>query len=171
LKKIGSLKGDVLMPKPVMLDSGPLGKLAHPRPHQEIATWFKSLLKANVAIIIPEIADYEVRRSLLLADLERSVIRLNQLKSVLTYHPLTTAIMLKAAELWAIARKQGKPTADRHALDGDVILAAQALQADAVIATENVGHLSLFADAKHWKEILPLPLVQDENADDAGQGL
>jgi hypothetical protein len=54
------------MPKSVMLDTGPLGKLAHPRPHPEISIWFKQLLEANVAIIIPEIADYEVRRSLLL---------------------------------------------------------------------------------------------------------
>ncbi len=26
-------------------------------------------------------------------------------------------------------------------------------KADAVIATENVGHLSLFAEARYWKEI------------------
>jgi len=153
------------MPKPVMLDTGPLGKLAHPRPHPEISAWFKGLLKANITIIIPEIADYEVRRSLLLAELEKSVIRLNQLKYVLTYQPLTTEIMLKAAELWASARKQGKPTADPNALDGDVILAAQALQVGAVIATENVGHLSLFVDAKHWREILPLPLPEEEDSD------
>ena len=159
------------MPKPVMLDTGPLGKLAHPRPHPEISTWFKHLLEANVTIIIPEIADYEVRRSLLLAELEKSVIRLNQLKYVLTYQPLTTEIMLKAAELWASARKQGKPTADPNALDGDVILAAQALQVGAVIATENVGHLSLFVDAKHWREILPLPLPEEEDSDGSSEDL
>lgn len=62
--------------------------------------------------------------------------------------------MLKAAELWADARKRGKPTADPKELDGDVILAAQALQANAVVATENVGHLSLFVEARHWKDIV-----------------
>jgi predicted nucleic acid-binding protein len=61
--------------------------------------------------------------------------------------------MIKAAELWAEVRKQGKPTADSQALDGDVILAAQALHADAVVATENVAHLSLLVEAKHWKKI------------------
>jgi predicted nucleic acid-binding protein len=65
--------------------------------------------------------------------------------------------MLKAAELWAEARKRGKPTADIKELDGDVILAAQALQVDAIVATENVGHLSLFVEAKHWKDIVIIP--------------
>ena len=66
--------------------------------------------------------------------------------------------MLKAAEFWAKARKQGKPTADKKALDGDMILAAQAYVLaqrgfEVVIATTNVKHLSLFADAQQWDKI------------------
>lgn len=136
-----------------MLDSGPLGRIAHPRPNPEIIAWLNQLLDANATIMIPEITDYEVRRSLLLSGLTKSVARLDQLKHVLIYRPITTAIMLKAAELWADARKRGKPTADLKELDGDVILAAQALQANAIVATENVGHLSLFVEARHWKDI------------------
>ena len=142
------------MNKPIMLDSSPLGKLAHPRPNPEIMAWFTQLLDANAIVMIPEITDYEVRRSLLLSGLSKSLTRLNQLKQVLIYRPITTDIMLKAAELWADARKRGKPTADLKELDGDVILAAQALQVDAIVATENVGHLSLFVEAKHWKDIV-----------------
>jgi len=112
-----------------------------------------NLLNSGVEVIIPEIADYEVRRSFLLSELKKSLVRLNEFKQILTYLPITTKIMLKAAELWAEARKLGKPTADVHALDGDVILTAEALQVQAVIATENVGHLSLFANARYWKEI------------------
>jgi len=142
------------MIKPVMLDSGPLGKIAHPRPNPEIVEWLNQLLDANATIVIPEITDYEVRRSLLLSGLTKSVARLDQLKHVLVYRPITTSVMLKAAELWADARKRGKPTADLKELDGDVILAAQALQVNAIVATENVGHLSLFVEAKHWKDIV-----------------
>lgn len=141
------------MNKPIMLDAGPLGRIAHPKPNPDIIDWLTGLLDDNAMIIIPEIADYEVRRNLLLAGLKKSVSRLDQLKEVLHYQPLSTAIMLKAAELWALARKQGNPTADPKELDGDVILAAQALQAKAVVATENVGHLALFIEANHWKDI------------------
>ena len=66
--------------------------------------------------------------------------------------------MLLAAQLWADARNRGKPTADRNALDGDVILAAQAIWEvnagnEVVIATTNVRHLSQFVDAREWRLI------------------
>jgi predicted nucleic acid-binding protein len=137
-----------------MLDSGPLGRLAHPRPNQRIVGWVKQLRRSGVAIVLPEIADYEVRRSLLLEELARSIERLDQLKRTLTYAPITTDIILKAAELWALARRRGKPTADPKELDGDAILAAQALEAGAIVATDNIGHLSLFVEAKDWKDLL-----------------
>ena len=66
--------------------------------------------------------------------------------------------MLKAAELWANARQQGKPTADNQALDGDVILASQALALknidyEVIIANSNKNHLSLFTEAEDWQNI------------------
>jgi hypothetical protein len=66
--------------------------------------------------------------------------------------------MLLAAELWAEARKTGQPTADAKALDGDVILSAQArLLSDEtkeiIIATTNVAHLSRFITALDWQSI------------------
>jgi hypothetical protein len=53
--------------------------------------------------MIPEIADYEVRRELLRARREVGIRRLDQLKEALTYLPITTAVMLRAAQLWAEA--------------------------------------------------------------------
>jgi predicted nucleic acid-binding protein len=137
-----------------MLDTGSLGRIAHPRPNPEIMSWIMGLLKANVFVMIPEIVDYEVRRSLLLEGLTKSIMRLDQLKQTLLYQQLDTDIMLKASELWAEARRMGKPTADPQALDCDVILAAQALKASAIVATENVGHLSIFVEAKRWNDIV-----------------
>ena len=96
------------MDKTIVLDTGPLGKIAHPRRNREITAWFDHLLASGFTIILPEIADYEVRREFLLADLVHSVQRLDRLKQVITYAPLTTATMLRAAELWASVRKRGQ---------------------------------------------------------------
>lgn len=144
------------MTKPIVLDSGPLGRISHPRAetkNKEIVNWLKDCINKGAIVCIPEIADYEVRRELLRANKPKGIERLNQLKSLLRYLPLDTETMLKAAEFWAEARNRGKPTADSKELDGDVILAAQAVRAGAVIATGNVGHLSQFVSAKKWKDI------------------
>ena len=138
-----------------MLDTGVLGKIVHPRPQPEVASWLLALLQSGAQVIIPEIADYELRRNLLLERLMPSIQRLDQLKGVLTYRPIDTDTMLRAAALWAQARamKPPRPTADPKEPDGDAILAAQALEAGAVIATDNVGHLGLFAPAQSWSDM------------------
>ena len=70
-----------------------------------------------------------------------------------------TAAMREAAAIWADARARGVPTAEDEALDGDVILAAQArgfagLTDTLTVATENVDHLSRYVkDARRWQEI------------------
>ncbi|MEA3351756.1 MAG: PIN domain-containing protein [Chloroflexota bacterium] len=143
------------MNKIIILDTGPLGRIAHPRPNIEMVNWFEKVLKSDVMVIIPEIADYELRRNFILEDLKKSINRLDELKSVFKYLPINTETMLKAAELWAKVRKIGKPTADSKALDGDVILAAQAIQANAIVVTENIGHLSLMTSAIRWNDYLP----------------
>lgn len=108
--------------------------------------------------MFPEIVDYEVRRELLRAGKVAGIRKLDLLKAQLIYLPITTEAMLKAAELWAEARKRGRPTADPNALDGDVILAAQAALVteegnEVIIATTNIGHLSQFVDAREWQLI------------------
>lgn len=137
----------------IMLDSGPLGAIAHPRANPGIVEWLRNKLAADAELFIPEIADYEVRRELIRQKLHKSIQRLNHLQGTLSYCPLDSAIMLRAAELWAEARNLGKPTADPKELDGDVILAAQAERIGAAVATENMGHLSLFVEARHWSEL------------------
>ncbi|MEG4112599.1 nucleic acid-binding protein [Microcoleus sp. Pol12B3] len=124
----------------------------------ECQLWLDSLLQNGEMVLLPEIADYEVRRELIRAGKERGIRKLDLFKKVLTYRPLTTEVMLLAAQLWADSRRRGRPTAEANALDGDVILAAQAiLEAtegnDVVIATTNVGHLSQFIDAREWRLI------------------
>jgi hypothetical protein len=145
----------------ILLDSGPLGMVTNPKAKGlplACQQWLKTLLKRGERFAIPEIADYEVRRELLRADLLKSVRRLDHLTQTLQYIPIQTDTMLLTANLWAEVRKIGQPTADSKALDGDVILAAQAQIlaneiTEVIIATTNVGHLSRFATALHWQDI------------------
>ena len=144
------------MNRVIILDTGPVGMITNPNAsaiNRECYQWMESLVVQGAQVWVPEIADYEVRRELLRAEKTRGLTRLDLLKNSIGYLPLTTAIMLKAAELWAQARRSGIPTADPKALDCDVILAAQALAVQGMVATENVGHLSRFVEAKHWREI------------------
>jgi predicted nucleic acid-binding protein len=110
-------------------------------------------------VCIPEIADYEVRRELLRSHKVQGISRLDALQAIAEYILINTDIMRKAAELWAITRNQGYPTADLKALDGDVILAATAIILseqdgdEVIIATSNVRHIGRFTSAKVWKEI------------------
>jgi predicted nucleic acid-binding protein len=144
----------------VLLDAGPLGMISNPNAsitNTECYQWMESLILNGDEVLVPEIADYEVRRELLRARKTRDIARLDLLKESIGYVPLTTLIMLKAAELWAQARNSGMPTADPKALDCDVILAAQALEVNGIVATENVGHLSRFVDARHWRDMKLAP--------------
>lgn len=154
----------------VLLDAGPLGMVTNPREsveNRECKNWLKTLLSAGVRVMIPEGADYEVRRELIRAGRTKGIARLDLLAEQLGYVPVTTEIFRKAAEIWAEMRKSGTPTAHDKALDFDVLLGAQAQIAamndrlNVVVATTNVGHLARFADARKWPRIETTPLDQD----------
>jgi predicted nucleic acid-binding protein len=147
----------------VVLDSGPLGLLAYVRAIQEATdcrAWVRELLESGTTVVIPEIADYEVRRELIRARLTKAILRLETLETVsgITYLPITTVAMRLAAEVWAQSRRAGRPTADPKGLDRDVIVAAQARSVageddEVIVATTNVGHLALFVSAAAWRDV------------------
>ena len=145
----------------VFLDSGPLGLLAKPqgKPQPDRCRhWLRALSAAGVRVFMPEIADYEVRRKLIHIDAAAGIRRLDQLKAGLDYSPITTEVMLRAAELWADLRRSGQPTAAPGSLDADCILAAQALLSVGpgdvlTVATDNVGHLGRLVDARNWETV------------------
>lgn len=145
----------------IVLDSGPVGMVSNPRATSlslECQLWLDSLPAKGYEVALPEIADYEVRRELMRAGKVAGVRHLDLLKTLVNYLQIKTETMLLAAELWAQSRRAGRPTADPKELDGDVILAAQAILLAAeghevIIATTNVGHLSQFVDARDWRLI------------------
>ncbi len=148
-----------MVSRAVLLDSGPIGLVTNPKrsPTATSCTkWLQALLARKVRVVLPEIADYEVRRELLRARKVKGLAKLDALAELLEYCPLTTEAMRQAAMFWAEARQQGQPTAGDKTIDGDMILAAQATTLDVsevVIASTNVGHLSRFVPAKLWQDI------------------
>lgn len=147
------------MSRTVVLDSGPLGLVTNPKLSPQGTAcyeWLDSLVTKGARVILPEIADYEIRRELLRANKTHGIERLNLLGDLLEYLPLTTTAMRQAARFWALARQQGQPTAGDKTIDGDMILAAQAATLgtdDLVIATTNVDHFVQFAPADLWQNI------------------
>jgi predicted nucleic acid-binding protein len=156
--------------KIIALDAGPSGIICDDpgKPAvKRISDWLIQMIAdGRTRIILPEIADYEVRRKLLsLPHGAASVRRLDALVKpggLLVYVPITTAAMRTAARLWGEAKRGGFPTADSKAIDGDVILAAQAMEyvgeGDRLwVATGNVKDLARYVGerAQPWEAIIP----------------
>ena len=147
----------------LFLDSGPLGLLTHPQRSAEvikISDWFLRYLSQGSQIIVPAIIYYELRRELLRAKKSFGLGRLDAFVNAVPgrYLPLSDEALRLAAELWAQSRQRGRPTTPPHALDIDVILAAQALSfevpsSQVVIVTTNAKHLSQFIEK--YREKIP----------------
>jgi predicted nucleic acid-binding protein len=145
----------------VVLDSGPLGlasSISQKGEAPQLRAWLDKIVLGGTRVVIPEIADYEVRRELLRAGKAIGLARLDRLGSAFDYRPISTTAMRQVAEFWAQARRSGRPTASNVALDADVILAAQAQEAGesgltCVVATYNVAHISRYVPAMAWHEI------------------
>jgi predicted nucleic acid-binding protein len=163
-RNCGTAACGVVIQMNLVLDSGVLGQLCHPHNvrNRPVVEWLVRLLRHGdtpIQVFIPEIADYELRRKLLHLVRKgqasvRSIERLDDLERLLDYLPLDTEVMHQAAALWAEARRLGSPTAGENALDGDVILAAQAMAVDGVVVTTNRKHLSRFVPTKEWSDIV-----------------
>jgi hypothetical protein len=64
----------------VLLDAGPLGLVTNPRHSPQnlaCAQWLGALVAGGLRVIVPEIADYEIRRELLRAGKSRGIARLD----------------------------------------------------------------------------------------------
>ena len=146
--------------KVYLLDTGILGRITHPKGkgNKSVVEWFRTMLLRQEEIRIPEICDYELRRELLHNGFMRSIQLLDAYCSAVGLLPINSSVMKKAAQLWADSRKQGKVTAPPEALDGDVILAAQAIYIakegfQPTVVTENVRHLAWFTNAQEWQDV------------------
>ena len=70
------------MARIILLDSTPLGLLCRPRGHARgdaCRRWLDSIELAGVVVVVPEIADYEVRRELIRSGARAGLARLDNL--------------------------------------------------------------------------------------------
>jgi len=155
----------------LLLDSGVLGQLCHPKARESQPTfrWIQGILATGRAeVLVPEIADYELRRELLRLDLRdrdaRSprVARLDVIAGRHRLLALGSRTMRTAATLWAEARLRGKPTAPEDAIDVDAILAAQAREIGGTVVTENARHLEQWVPVLTPGDPLPEPEGEEE---------
>jgi predicted nucleic acid-binding protein len=146
----------------LLLDSGPLGLVTQPKQSPEVVAmnrWLIERLSGGDAVVVPAIVYYELRRELLRAGKTLGLARLDAFVQIdpSRYLALTDEALRFAAELWARARQQGRPTSPEFDLDVDVILAAQALVfgagADVIVITTNPRHLRQFLDARLWNDV------------------
>ena len=147
----------------IALDAGPLGLLTHRNENEDAEAcrkWLASQIAAGAKVIVPDVADYEVRRELLRAGKTKAVARLHDFIRATPdrYLPPNGGAFFKPAELWAQVRREGLPTAGDEALDADVLFVAQLLTSgfemeDLVVATTNPKHLSRFPNAREWQNI------------------
>ena len=81
----------------VLLDSGPLGILSSPSAsprNLECRYWSEGLIAKGYKLIVPEIADFEVRRELLRANKNEGLRRLDALKAKFQYLPLIPNLVI-----------------------------------------------------------------------------
>lgn len=136
----------------LLLDSNVVGKICHPLRHDDVRAWFRAVVHEH-EVLLPEVADYELRRELLRIGSQRSLRKLDELTRELRYVPVTTATWREAARLWAHLRRRGQATAADERLDVDVLLAALALAEGAHVVTSNKRHLGLIVAAYDWSEV------------------
>jgi predicted nucleic acid-binding protein len=150
----------------IVLDTFPASSVAKrpgtiPTLLDQCRLWIGSCEAAGHRVLVPAIAYYEARRELELRQAAMQIARLQAFcLQPRRFIPLTTQHLEAAARLWGQQRRAGQPTADPHALDGDVILAAQALSLgvgapELIVATTNPAHLSTLVPCDLWTSISP----------------
>ena len=138
-----------------------------PRVHAALATSLtgtESLTETDFVVVVPEVADYEVRRELILARLELSPPGSPPSAQRHGSSQSPARSCCGCANLGG-RKGMGRPMAARERLDGDAILLATARSLAAsqprslagegtvMIATTNVRHLAHFANARLWSDI------------------
>lgn len=147
----------------VLLDSPLLSAVSNPSNRVEnvqCRSWVKRLINNDIAIVVPAVIDYELRRTLIQGGQKAGLTNLDRLQDMgLQYLEMSQEMWEKAAQLWAWARNTRQSTAHEHKIDIDCLLGAQAVMLaqltgeHTVVATKNVKDIARYTPAKTQPEI------------------
>jgi tRNA(fMet)-specific endonuclease VapC len=99
----------------------------------------RQALDAGGDLILSPLVEYEVRRGLIRKRATVLTERFEELVREFVYLPLGRLAWIRAAELWAYSRDVGAPIPD-----ADTLIAAHAVELDAVLVTDNTRHFEVF---------------------------
>jgi predicted nucleic acid-binding protein len=158
------------MKRVALIDSGPLNEIVKPQPSVDVSRWLKFIDEKRIAIRVPEIIDYELRREIVLQcligtnDSYKSLHKLNKYRQTKRFISINPSVTLTdACEIWAKLREKGQGTSDNKNIDVDVILAAQAISMkndfdEVIIVTGNLSDIQRFCyldiQVWDWKQAL-----------------
>jgi predicted nucleic acid-binding protein len=137
----------------LLLDTNVLARLCHPTAYRDVQRWFRELLERGDSapeILIPVLADYEIRRAFLTRGASASLEQLDRIEAVARTLPVTPQATRMAAELRS---KLGcPPGADLS--DADLVIVAQAQLEQAVLVTSDRAIKELAnVVAKDWDAV------------------
>lgn len=138
----------------LVLDTGVLGQLCHPRKYDDVRAWFASTVD-TYDFLLSEVADYELRRDLIRLGARRSLNRLDELGRELHYLPMSTPAWRSAAQLWAWVQRQPQNDLAAGGLDSHILIAAQARTATASVVTTHRHRFEPLVQAYEPHELLP----------------
>lgn len=152
----------------VFLDTSVLGQVANPEGNDDIREckkWFETIIVRGAFLVTSEICYYEVARGLknaLLSSDHRvsGLIKLEELREIVTFLPVDQKVVKVSSEVWALARFKGILMTNPARLDADAIICGhwKILQEEnpgrsVIVATENLRDLGRFSTADHWENI------------------
>lgn len=122
---------------------------------QRIKIKLQNVLRENATILISPVVYYEIIRELYRKDAPKQIEALVSLVSNFNWCDFSKDTWDTGAKLWAKCRNEGKPTTGSSVLDksidADVLIAAQAVEHEAIVVTKNTIHFEyLHINYENW---------------------
>jgi predicted nucleic acid-binding protein len=96
---------------------------------------FREEIRRNASFVICPVVFYEIRRELVFKSAVAQLAAFERLIEAMTWRDFNAAIWERASNLWSLLRSQG-----RAHNDADVLIAAHALEYEAILVTVNADH-------------------------------